>query len=156
MIKKKRTTYLLIGVIAIYAAIVVRFYMLSNDRDSVVIGETPIGAFTPTLYETKKEFTLDTNYRDPFLGTVSKRRRKISRTQSPEGITDEILFPDVTYLGIISDAKSSTKVLSLKINNREYVIREGTSQDSLYVISGTREKLIVSYKGRRKEIKISG
>lgn len=156
MIKKKRTTYLLIGVIAIYAAIVVRFYMLSNDRDSVVIEETPIGAFTPTLYETEKEFILDTNYRDPFLGTVSKGRRKISRTQSPEGVTDEILFPDVTYLGIISDAKSSTKVLSLKINNREYVIREGTSRDSLYIISGTREKLIVSYKGRRKEINISG
>lgn len=155
MKKKKRTFYLLIAVIAIYVAIIVRFFMLSNDSDSLEFTATSTGDFKPTQYEIQKDFTITNSYRDPFLGELPRSKKTTYKSQIPQLESENSYYPDVQYLGIISDTKSSAKVLSLKVNGSEYVIREGKTVDSIRVLSGNRNKMIVSFKGKRKAINIS-
>ncbi|GGG25174.1 hypothetical protein GCM10011344_27310 [Dokdonia pacifica] len=156
MNKKKRTRYLLIAVILIYGAVIARFFMLSNDGDYSLPTNELVASFKPTSYDVKENFTINNDYRDPFLGTLIRDNKNTS-SDSRKEITNkkEAYFPAITYLGIISDAGSSKKVLSLRINAKEYVIKEGNTVDSIQVISGNRQSLLVSYKGKRKRITIS-
>jgi len=152
---KKRTQYLLIAVIAIYGAVVARFFMLSNDGDYVLPENEAIASFKPTAYTIKESFIIKNDYRDPFLGTLPKsNQRGVSSRKSSQKV-EEAYFPRVHYLGIISDAASSKKVVSLSINSKEYVMKEGNTIDSVTVISGNTKHILVSYKGKRKRISIS-
>jgi hypothetical protein len=156
MKKKKRNVYLLITVVAIYTAIIVRFFMLTKDNDSLEFTTTSAGDFKPTQYEIQKDFSITNDYRDPFLGELPKSKKAINRTKLPKQESENSYYPDVQYLGVVSDSKSSAKVLSLKVNGNEYVIREGKTVDSVKVLSGNSNKIMVSYKGKRKAINISG
>jgi len=155
MTKKSNTKYLLLAVILIYGAIVVRFFMLRSDGDSTFIVD-PIAQFTPKEYEVKEEFTIANNHRDPFLGKVpiSGGQRKTTATKAvPTKKTD--YFPSIQYQGIVSDASSSKKVISLLINDKEYIVREGKVADSVRVLRGNAKTLSVSYKGEIKKFNIS-
>lgn len=156
MTKKKRTLYLLLGVVAIYAAIVVRFIMLSNDSSSLGLIDASSGEFKPAIYKAQEKFTIINNYKDPFLNTPPRGKNRVaSSSNSKKNSEPSTYYPQVYYLGVIADAKTSEKVLSLKVNGREYVVREGKNIDSLIVISGTSKKAVVSYKGKRKIIHIA-
>ncbi|WP_299676101.1 hypothetical protein [uncultured Dokdonia sp.] len=157
MNKKKRTRYLLIAVVIIYGAVIARFYMLSNDGDYILPTNDLVASFKPVTYHVKENFTINNNYRDPFLGTLVRNNKNTSNT-SRKGTTDnkeDTYFPAITYLGIISDVGSSKKVMSLRINSEEYVIKEGNTVDSIQIISGNTKSVLVSYKGKRKRITIS-
>ncbi|MFC4636461.1 hypothetical protein ACFO3O_21320 [Dokdonia ponticola] len=158
MNKKKRTKYLLLAVILIYGAVIVRFFMLSDDGVNTVVISEPIGSFKPTSYTVKESFTIDNNYRDPFLGTLTKRNQASIKNTSrkKEAKEEDTYYPTIRYLGLISDAGSGKKVLSLEINAKEYIAKEGSVVDSVQIISGNLKSISVSYKGKRKTINISG
>ena len=157
MNKKKRTRYLLLAVVLIYITVIWRFLTLSNDEEYVVNGSEPIASFTPKEYKVKESFTITNDYRDPFLGTLSRKKQNATRSSSLKRTEDkkEEYFPTIKYLGIISDPSSAKKVLSLQINTKEYIAKEGRLIDSVKIISGTIKRLTVSYKGKRKHINIS-
>ncbi len=157
MNKKKRTRYLLLAVILIYVAVIVRFFMLSSDEEYAVGSLEPIASFTPAKYTVKDNFTISNDYRDSFLGTLSKKNKSTigissSKTTQKE---EDTYFPTIKYLGIISDVSSNKKVVSLQINTKEYVTKEGSVVDSVRIISGTTKSLTISYKGKHKKITIS-
>ena len=158
MNKKKRTKYLLLAVILIYGAVIVRFFMLSDDGVNTVVTSEPIGSFKPTSYTVKESFTISNDYRDPFLGTLEKKNqasiKNISRQKASN--QEDTYFPAIKYLGLISDTGSGKKVLSLEINTKEYIAKEGSVVDSVQIISGNLKSISVSYKGKRKNINISG
>lgn len=157
MKKKKNTLYLLIAVIAIYAAIALRFFLLRDGGDSQISIDTTNKTFNPIAYDIQKEFKIVNDYRDPFLGKIKKEIRESKQVNNIEREPlEQILFPQVNYLGVISDAAAGAKkVLSLKIDGNEYVMREGATIDSLMIISGNQKSMIVSYKGTKKTIKLS-
>ncbi|MEP0262326.1 hypothetical protein [Dokdonia sp.] len=158
MKNKKRTTYLLLAVILIYGAVVGRFFMLSNKGGDIFFTPEATTVFTPAEYVIKERFTINNDYRDPFLGTLSKGNQITSTISSKqkEQTTEDTYFPSVRYMGVISDAGSNKKVLSLQINAKEYITKEGSVVDSVRVISGSTKNVTVSYKGKKKTINISG
>lgn len=158
MKNKKRTKYLLLAVILIYGAIIARFFMLSNEGGDTLFTPEVTTTFTPTEYTIKESFTITNEYRDPFLGTLSKGSQITSTTSSKQKTqtTEDTYFPSVRYMGVISDAGSNKKVLSLQINTKEYITKVGSVVDSVRVISGSTKNVTVSYKGKRKTINISG
>jgi hypothetical protein len=158
MNKKKRTKYLLLAVILIYGAVVGRFFMLSDDGINTIASSEEIASFTPATYSVKDSFTISNDYRDPFLGTLSKRNQgtKTSLSNQKAQKKEDAYFPTIRYLGVISDAGSTKKVLSLQINAKEYIAKEGSVIDSVRIISGNLKNITVTYKGKRKRINISG
>lgn len=158
MNKKKRTRYLLLAVILIYSAVIVRFFMLSDDDVDAMVSSEPIASFKPASYTVKESFTISNDYRDPFLGTLAKKNRSAKTSTSRQNSLkqEDAYFPAIRYVGLISDAGSGKKVLSLEINAKEYIAKEGSVVDSVQIISGNLKSISVSYKGKRKRINISG
>jgi|GEM_PF-1191725 len=156
MKKKKRTLYLLIAVVAIYAAIIFRFLLLRDGGESQ-INTSPINnTFNPIEYDVQKEFKIVNDYRDPFLGKIKKETGDVStkKLNIQNNRSKELPFPQVDYLGVVADTGGEKKVLSLRVNSNEYVMREGATVDSLTIISGNQKSMIVSYNGNRKTINI--
>lgn len=145
---------MLVTVITIYIAIIVRFFMLSNDNNSSKNTEFLTSDFKPTKYEARKDFSIINDYRDPFLGILPKINQKVFKSQGNQSKIVNSYYPEIHYLGVISDAKSEAKVLSLKINGKEIIIREGKTVDSVKVLSGNSNNLIVSYKGVPKAVSL--
>lgn len=154
MNKKKRTTYLFIAVILIYGAIVARFFILRSDGEEQIISQTAT-KFTPISYAVKENFEINNNYRDPFLGkrTVAASTSKKIKT-TPVEKKETAYYPNIIYRGVVADSRSSAKVLSLTINGKEFIVREGKTADSVRVVSGDSKKITVAYKGNTKKFDI--
>lgn len=156
MTKKRNTKLLLIAVIAIYAAIIVRFFMLRSGDDSRAIAIDPIGKFTPAEYKVASAFTINNNYRDPFLGTLPSTSQQVPTQKNSQPQEEQpSYFPSIRYNGIVSDADSNNKVISIVVNDKEYVIREGKTVDSVDVLQADDKTLQVRYKNTSKKIKLS-
>lgn len=156
MKNKKRTGYLLLAVILIYGAVIARFFMLSNEGGNIEFIPEEIVAFKPTQYKVKESFTIDNDYRDPFLGTFPKNdqasNQAIKQEKKP---IEDTSFPTIKYMGVISDAGSNKRVLSLRINGKEYITKVGSTVDSVGIVAGNIKNITVSYKGKRKVINIT-
>ena len=156
MSKKSNTKFLLLGVILIYGAIVVRFFMLRSAGASDIPVTNIVADFTPKSYEVQEDFTIANNHRDPFLGTRPKEAIIKKATTKPQIVENPTAyFPAVLYKGLVSDIDSKKKVISLAVNDKEYIIREGKTVDSVTILSGNAKELKVSYKGVVKTLKIS-
>jgi len=157
MDKKKRTSYLLLGVVAIYAAIVIRFFLLTGDNTTPELTINQVGDFKPVTYTVAEAFTIANDHRDPFLGTVPKGpTKKISSNAVKTTTTAKTPFPTIQYMGVISDSGSSAKILSIKIKNIEYVVREGDEIEGVRILSGNDKAIKVRFKGEQKIINMQG
>lgn len=154
MNKKKRTTYLFIAVILIYGAIVARFFMLRSDGEEQITSQS-VTKFTPISYGVKENFEINNDYRDPFLGKRPAISTSEKITKKPVPNKETAYYPDIVYRGVVADSRSSAKVLSLTVNGKEYIIREGKTADSVRVISGDTKKITVAYKGNTKKFDIA-
>ena len=155
MKNKKRTGYLLLAVILIYGAVIARFFMLSNEGGNIEFIPEEVATFKPTEYKVKESFSIDNDYRDPFLGTLSKRDQSTITQRVKTKPIEDTYFPTIKYMGVISDAGSNKRVLSLRINGKEYITKVGSTVDSVRVVSGNIKNVTVSYKGKRKVINIT-
>lgn len=156
MKNKKRTGYLLLAVILIYGAVIARFFMLNNEGGNIEFIPEEVATFKPTQYKIKESFSIDNDYRDPFLGTFSKNDQTSNQVikQKTKSIEDTY-FPTIKYMGVISDAGSNKRVLSLRINGKEYITKVGSTVDSVRVVSGNIKNVTISYKGKKKVINIT-
>ena len=156
MTSKKNTTYLLLGVILIYGAIVVRFFMLRSDNTESILTTNTVANFNPKNYEVQQEFIIENNHRDPFLGTLPTTRTTRKTNSAPVKFQKSSeYYPTVQYRGIVSDTDSNRKVISLVVNGQEYIIREGKTVDSVKILSGNSKELKVVYKGTTRKFKIT-
>ncbi len=153
MNKKKRTSYLLLLVVLIYATVAVRFFLLKDDGDTIDLTIQPVGNFKPITYTVDKEFTIRNDYRDPFLGTLPSKKKvtSVSTSKTTQAII-AIPFPEIHYMGIVADAKSNKKILSIRIDGVEYVVRIGDEVKEVRILSGNEERITVSHNGVRKTI----
>jgi len=149
--KKKRTSYLLLLVVFIYATVAVRFFLLKDDGGATDLTIEPVGDFNPIAYTVDKDFTIDNDYRDPFLGTLPRPQKTVNTNTVKT--TETIPFPDIQYMGVIADAGSNKKILSIRIGQVEYVVRIGDKVADVHILSGNEKNITVSHNGRRKTIK---
>ena len=152
MTKKKKTALLLIVVVLIYGAVVLRFFMLSDDDSSQVLQSQPMQAFTPEKVVVAAQFAITNDYRDPFLGTPPSRFRSANSIAGGQQIAkkDAIVFPSISYKGLVSDAGNGKRIFAIEIEGKEYVVAQGKVFQEIQVLTGDKNGITVSYKGSKK------
>ncbi len=140
-------------VIAIYTAIIVRFFLLNDHGESTTIIDSP-ATFVPEAYSIGKEFVIKNDHRDPFLKTIVKKQQKKKPPASvPKKMEDP--FPEVRYLGLISDTQGGKKIFSIAIDGVQYVLALGDKAAAIEIRSGNADEVTVSHKGKHRTIKIT-
>jgi hypothetical protein len=158
--KNKRLTYVLIPlVLLIWGLIFYRIFM-GSDKDG------PVQTIRDIRKVAKKDsltdiFEIKANYRDPFLSGSDKTLVSNTGDVVPDrvGFTSvkppvpEIIIPDLRYFGLIMNPKSKQKLGLFRLNNKNFILKEGTVQEDFKIVRLFNDSVKVQYKTKRKTFK---
>ena len=150
MKKNKQTKYLLAAVIIIYGAVAARFVFLGDS--SVAVESMSIPKISFKNENEIKQFSIQNNYRDPFLGTIPYRKNnnKVNLVRRKDQ-KKMVVFPTIIYKGLVSDSKNQKRIFAIEINQEEQIVTQGIERNGIKVIDGDRDKIRIQY---QEEIKI--
>jgi hypothetical protein len=158
--KNKSTMYVLLaGVLIVWGLIFYRVFagMNSDDTASFVIPQKK--SSQSTTQKEEEPFILIANYRDPFLGGVSRpisnaistvnnssRQFKSNLKKSKEVIDWSFL----DYIGIVNNKETKKNVGLLIISGKEYMVNDGEVINGVTILRKERDSIQVEYVGEKK------
>lgn len=86
---------------------------------------------------------------DPFLGNsyVKPKKKMGNLVVSQEKET----WPEINYLGLVSDSDRQAEIHILEISGNQFLLKRGETLAEVKIISSKRDRVMLSYKGIRKE-----
>ncbi|MEC7264020.1 MAG: hypothetical protein VXW38_09790 [Bacteroidota bacterium] len=109
--------------------------------------------FKPKNLAQKDTFSLLADYRDPFLGTWNTSPPKKKQTGTTK--KGSIQFPNIVYTGLVSGAQTKDHVFFVTIEGSQFLMKKGTQQNGVTLVSGTSKNIRVAYKGTLKTITLA-
>lgn len=137
---------LLLLVLGVWGTIAYKIIAASNPglTESAIQQEITIKNFkVDTAVE---KFSISTADRDPFLGTVLKK--KTGRTTKKKKNT--VSWQPIEYLGIVKGGHKSQDIFIVAINGKQSLLRKGQTKDSITLVNGTKKSLTLRYKNHQK------
>lgn len=159
MKNKKFTYFLLAAVAGVWGFALIQIFGFLKGDDDVVAKKT---TFKSTVLDTADEsFSLNLNYRDPFLGRLaayyypSSQRKSARRvfssfkkktSEKETGKPLDISF--IKYLGQIKNQKSGKQVALVNIHGKDIFLTEGDSVNNMVYLENLEDSLKILYQGR--------
>ncbi len=152
MKKNKNSKILLPIVIIIWGVLIYKVYDAFNPGENK-IRESNSENFIPPQSKERDTFSLLPIDSDPFLGIAYIKKQVNTTKPAPNNRKkeEEVIWPVINYLGIVSDENSITSVFILQINGQQYLIKKSETIQEIILINGSQEKVILRYKGKEKE-----
>lgn len=151
--KNKKNIYILLPlVLFVWGAVLYQVFSFTKS-DEVTSIDNPEFNIKPLKISQRKSFDININYRDPFLGkmyaaqTASKTKANPSRTKKEVKPKETLVWPTILYKGLISDTKEKSKIFMLVIDNKNYYMKIGDTENEILLKSGDKESVYVKYKG---------
>lgn len=151
--KNKKTIYILLPVVLlVWGKVVYQFFSFANSDK--ILENTPIDLYIkPFKIKERDTFSINVNYRDPFLGKMfvtelsvdsKKKTTKIKKVSKQENL---IIWPSIIYKGIVADTKNNIKIYMLIIGGKTCLMKKGETENEVFLKDGDNESIYVKYKG---------
>lgn len=150
MKNKTKTYILIILVFGIWGIIGYKILAVVNPNDSEVEHEAFNMSFEPTLNIALDTFSISVAERDPFLGTMLTKKKKVARPKKVP--SPKTVWPPILYHGTIAKQESKIKVFVVSINGSQRLMKIGQTFNEIKMVSGNSKSITVSYKGTRKTV----
>ena len=154
--KNKKSIYILLPlVLLIWAMVIYQFFSFSGP-DIAEANNAKTFIIKPINIPEKDTFTINVNYRDPFLGKMylpKKPGTGNAKKRKPKP-AEPIIMPSIIYKGIVSDKKKEKKVFMLIIKGQTFLMHEKDTEQEVTLKTGNREYIEVLYKGQKNKILI--
>jgi hypothetical protein len=156
--KNKKSIYFLLPLVLVIWGLLI--YKFVTYRTSI----PDVPTFQPDLTQRPIQlaehdtFSINTDYRDPFLGKLyktSELRRSTDQTIKQKVSQKIDVWPDVRYKGIVSDVKSKKRIFLVVVNGRNNMMQIGQTKDEVMLKSGDSKEVVLVYKKNVKRIKIN-
>ncbi len=157
MLKGKKGLYILLPVVAlIWGAIIFQVVGAFSDEDQVV-AETSEVSLAPIEGNEREKFELSTVLRDPFLGTIYKPKKEVTK---PKATTLKVkkpalVWPSITYKGVVSGQNASNAIYLIEINGSDQLLQLKQTFEEVTLIKARTSSVKLRYKGKIKEFKIA-
>lgn len=153
--KNKKNIYILLPIVlGIWGMVIYRLFSFSNP-DTNIPATASNFTFKPIEVKARDTFSIDVNYRDPFLGKMySNDVQKKNTSHVPKVKKDTLIWPNIIYKGLVSDSKEKKKVFLVSINGQTYFMNEKTTEQEVTLKKGDRNTIEVLYKGKKNKIGI--
>jgi len=131
-------------------------YFFSTPNYAKIEQQTPIN-----IDEIKRDtFSIVANYRDPFLGKKRNSKQHFNKALNtrprksgvPKNIKAEKPWPIITYNGMIKNNNSDRRVGIVKINGKEYLVKEGDEINDVKFSKISKEEIRAKFQKERKTI----
>ncbi|MFA5297538.1 MAG: hypothetical protein WC389_04945 [Lutibacter sp.] len=153
--KSKKNTYFLIPVaLLIWGFIGYKIYASLNSNNEVEIVDNNAIEFEPEEIKEVEEFTINANYRDPFLGKLYHNEKK-SGSPVKKIVKPTVVFPVITYNGMVDPKEADRATLFLiTINNKQQFLSVGKQIDSVMLLKGNSKEITIGFQNNKKTIPI--
>ncbi|MDB9954030.1 hypothetical protein OAD49_00525 [Flavobacteriaceae bacterium] len=151
MNKKKKTYLLITAVLIVWGVIAIK---INNALQSKVLQEVEAvqnQSFEPSFHIEIDSFSIQKIDRDPFLGTFTKPPKKVKKPLRPPPKPKSL--KQITYAGIVQKTHSKTPVFVVNINNRQYIFKKGQTVDSVTLVRGNSNEIVVRYNRQLQTVK---
>lgn len=153
MKNKKKTYILLVIVLIIWGLLIYKFFSFASK--DVTSENLEIALSVKALAITKRDtFSIDVNYRDPFLGKMYMADKSAVSLKRKVKIKEPVVWPSVVYKGVVSDTKDKKKVFMIIISGHTYLMKEKETEQEVTLKKGDRESIDIKYKGENYNILI--
>ncbi len=148
MPKNKTSLYLLFPlVIVIWGLIIYKVAGAFGDETVVIPAVTP--KVTEEVMRIKKDtFSLLPIERDPFLGHYYKK--PIEPKKYLVAFPREVQWPEISYLGLISETGKSTGVHILQVNGRQFLLEKGEVAEEIKIVGSRPGQVTLLYRGDKR------
>ncbi|WP_350290173.1 hypothetical protein [uncultured Croceitalea sp.] len=148
---KNTKTYLLLGVVLlIWGAVGYRIYSgLSPDVPAEQ--EVKATSFKPKAMVKKDTFSILADYRDPFFGTYSKKKKKVKSTTLKKVVAPQIA---ISYTGSVIDNNQKNSIFFVTIEGQQVLMKARQTIQDVTLVSGTKMAIRVRHKGKLRTIKL--
>lgn len=153
--KNKKNIYFLVpAVLLIWGIIGYKIYTTLNVENAVLMPNNSSVDFNPEKIKEVEKFTINANYRDPFLGKLITNK-KVSSTPVKIKQKPTVIFPMINYNGMISPKEANRATLFLiVINNKQQFLSVGEEIEGVKLLKGNSKEIIISFQNSKKTIHI--
>lgn len=151
MNSKAKTYTLLAIVICIWGYIGYKILSKLNPELPEVANENEIVSFTPKKNVEIDTFSIQTVDRDPFLGTLSFKNTKKTRSKSSNG-KKAPPTRSISYKGLIKKQQSKEQIFVIDIDNKQYLLKQSQTVDSVKLIRGNAKSIVVRFNNKTQTI----
>ncbi|WP_123772405.1 hypothetical protein [Zobellia sp. OII3] len=107
--------------------------------------------FFPKPATERDTFSILADYRDPFLGTIPKRKAS-KKPKIVKSKKKEIPERQISYSGFITESTSGNKIFFVSIDNQQYMMSISDTRNEVKLTAGNKEMVKVRYGGVTKTI----
>ncbi|RXP46371.1 hypothetical protein EC396_14230 [Lutibacter sp. HS1-25] len=153
--KSKKNIYILLPVVLIVWGIIgYKLFSAINPSTGLQTTPTNLVDFKPETIENEATYTLNLNYRDPFLGKNSAAKKQSTVRKSSSNHPKILIpFPPIVLNGIIEPKVRSRKTMYLvSINNKQHFLSVGQTVDGVTLTKGNSKAITVRFQKQQKEI----
>ena len=152
--KNKKNIYILLPIVLfVWGGVLYQVFSFTNT-DKISPVEKNEFIIKPLKIKQRQTFSINVNYRDPFLGKMyaPKKASNLSSTQSIKTIKqpkpqETLIWPTVVYKGMVSDNKEKKKIFILIIDGKNCYMKVGDTQNEIFLKEGDKESVYIKYKG---------
>ena len=154
--KNKRNIYFLLpAVLIIWGILIFKIInglnpTIDNTRNNEITGQ-----FTPKSLKKSETFTIKTDYRDPFLGTLKQKKSTKAKPKNSQVVKKERLpFPDIVFKGIVSPKGNNENVFFIIVNGQQHLYKNNTEHDGVKLLKGNSQKITLQFQGQQQTFQI--
>lgn len=152
MLKNKKNIRVLLPIVlVIYGLLFYNFFDALNP-DEIQLSSQKISSYTPAKVTARDTFSMLSVTQDPFLGTLYKSGKKGRNSKTLKA--SQVTWPQIQYLGIVSDNNSNATIFIVSINGQQSLGSKGDAIGEITIVRGTPEKVVLRLGGQAKEFPI--
>lgn len=153
--KNKTKTYILLtAVLGIWGTVAYKIVNgISPDQPEVTKQNFDV-AFNPKQQKLIDTFSIKPVARDPFLGTLSTKKKILKQTKKIKAAVPDVKMPTITYGGLIQRQQSKAKIFVVNINNKQYLLKQGQTTANVKLVKGSKSSIVVRFNGKNQTIKL--
>jgi len=151
MKNKKKIYILLTAVILVWGFLGYRIFSTVNptkEKQQVAASST---SFRPQQIENTIDFTINTNYRDPFLGPDSYRdqKKQFIKTKKPIKTIQKIPFPAIIYKGVVSAKGKQQQIFLITIDGQQFFFKKNNTFKDVKLLRGSDKQVVLKFQGQQ-------
>jgi hypothetical protein len=140
---KNTKTYLLLAVVLLIWGIIGCKIYNALSPDTPEPRQFTAIKFNPQVKSEKDTFSISAGYRDPFLGTMPKKR--ITKVSKPK--KKEVLKRAISFTGSIINKNANSSIFFVTIEGAQFLMKPGQSHKEVTLVNGTAKNIRVRYSG---------
>lgn len=150
--KNKKNIYILLpAVLIIWGLLIYKVVRgIKPSSPNVTIPETT-QAYNLKSIKEPEPFTIKADYRDPFLGTMEKKKEvKTTKPKAPIVKKEQQPFPTIVYKGVVSPKGNGDEVFMILVNTQQYLFKKNEIHGNVKLIKGDNERVVLRFQNQQQ------